>query len=342
MRRYWRLLGISALLLFPKLTHAHEAYVLTRDEFENGLQSTTLNPLGPLLNGAYLGVSAIITVVVALTYLASIIWSATPIAGRIDRKIKKLAVVGPLIIRLAIGSALFYGAIANAIFGPELPLGNFGWSEAVRFVLFVISLMMLAGFLTELAALVGLGLFGYAALVYGGYMATYANYFGELVVLAMFGSRFISIDKYLFGDRLWLKNLTKLTFLEVPIVRVMYGIGLIYAGWTIKFVHQGLTVNVYDQYHLYDFFHASGDFIASGAGLSEILIGLFIVLGFAQRLTIIISLVFITLSLFYFREMIWPHLMLYGISFSLLINSGDRYTLDRYLPMLVKKIFGKK
>jgi uncharacterized membrane protein YphA (DoxX/SURF4 family) len=169
------------------------------------------------------------------------------------------------------------------------------------------------------------------------------NYFGELLVLLLFGSRWLSFDKYFFGKTLWFKKLEKYKDFEIPIVRICYGIALIFAGYTIKFQHQELTVMVYNQYHLKDFFHASAQFIAAGAGLAEIIIGIFIVFGIAMRLTILISLVFITLSLLYFHEMIWPHMMLYGISFSLLINSADRFTVDRYMipwaRNLRKKIF---
>ncbi|MGH7245319.1 MAG: hypothetical protein ACREGI_00105, partial [Candidatus Levyibacteriota bacterium] len=75
--------------------------------------------------------------------------------------------------------------------------------------------------------------------------------------------------------------------------------------------------------------------------LSEISIGLFILLGFAMRFTVLISLFFITLSLLYFHELIWPHIMLYGISFSLLINSGDVFTIDHYVPFWIQRIWKK-
>jgi hypothetical protein len=78
-----------------------------------------------------------------------------------------------------------------------------------------------------------------------------------------------------------------------------------------------------------------------GAGLAEILIGLFVILGFAMRWTIIISLAFITLSILYFQELLWPHFILYGISFSLLINSGDLFTADHWIVPWLKKLVGR-
>lgn len=333
----------SLLLFLSYLTcahpiFAHEAYVLTRAEFQQGLGTATLNPLGALFDPRYIQVSCIITMGVVLAYLLAILWATTPWAAFLDKIIKKAKVVGPLIIRFAISASFFYAAMSNSILGPELSLTMVPYGSSIRFLLFALSVMIFFGFLTEIAALIGLVLFFFVTIFFGGYMITYVNYFGELLVLLLFGSRFISFDRVLFGQKAWIPALEKLRSLEIPIVRILYGVALIYAGWTIKFAHQSLSVEVYNQYHLINFFHAPATFIAAGAGLSEIAIGAFILIGFAQRLTTIISLVFITLSIFYFREMLWPHFMLYGISFSLIINSADQFTLDRFLIPFVRHV----
>ncbi|MDE1871819.1 MAG: hypothetical protein KGI06_06300, partial [Candidatus Micrarchaeota archaeon] len=39
----------------------------------------------------------------------------------------------------------------------------------------------------------------------------------------------------------------------------------------------------------------------------------------------------ITLSLLFFREAVWPHLMLYGISLSLLINGPGPLSIDEWI-----------
>ena len=317
--------------LSSRSAFAHEAYVLTHQEFSQGLASNTPHPLAPFFDPQYIQISAIITICVVVAYILVIVWSTTSFALFLDKAIRKATVIGPLIIRLAISASFFYAAQANAVLGPELTLVGIPGGIAIRFLLFVIALMVLSGIFVEVAAFVGLLIFIYITKFYGLYMITYANYLGELLVLFFFGSRFLSFDRYFFGKKAWFQKLEKLRNIETPLVRILYGIALMYAGWTIKFQHQELSVMVYNQYHLKDFFHAQASFIASGAGLSEIAIGLFISLGFAMRFTILISLFFITLSILYFREMLWPHFMLYGISFSLLINSADTFTIDRYM-----------
>ena len=324
------LLGLAALAVAPAAM-AHEAYVLTAKKFHEGLGVVSKNPFAPLFDASHLKLSLLITVIVMAVYALSFLFATTRAAAAADALIRKARLVGPLIIRLSISSAFIFAARSHVFLGPELPMTDLPLGEVAQYLIFLAGLMILFGIFTEIAAGLGIMLFIYASAFYGWYMMTYTNYLGELIVLLLFGARFISFDQLVFGTKDWVAALEKWRFLETPIVRVLYGVALIYAGYTIKFVHQGLTVDVYNQYHLDLFFHASASFIAAGAGFSEIMIGALILLGFGQRLTILISLVFITLSLVYFHELLWPHIMLYGISFSLLINSADPFTLDRRL-----------
>lgn len=332
---------LFTFLLLAAPASAHEAYVLTGNEFNLGLSQNTQNPLSGLFQPAYLKTTLIITLSVITLYFLVMFWATTKPAAFLDKFIKKGKVLGPLIIRAAISASFFYAAYANSILGPELSLDIIPGGPIIRFLLFLMAIMIAFGFLTEFAAAAGLLIFAYITLTFKSYMITYANYFGELIVLFLFGSRFLSIDKYLFGKKTLIASLEKFRELEIPIVRILYGIALMYAGWEIKFLHQSLSIDVYHQYHLSNFFHAPATFIASGAGLSEILIGLFIFLGLEQRLTTLISLFFITLSILYFRELLWPHFMLYGISFSIIINSSDRFTLDHILVPFTRKTLRK-
>lgn len=337
-----RVLGLIFIyLLFPFPAFAHEAYVLPREEFQAGIKINSTNPFGPLVDTSHLQLFLIISVCVALTYFFTVLWSTTSLSQKLDKLIRNLAVLGPLIIRVVISASFFFSALGNVILGPELSLEGIAGGGVIRILLFIISGMIISGFLVEIAAFISLLIFLYITFYFGPYMATYLNYFGEILVLLIFGSRFLSVDRILFGKKLWLKGAEKYKYLEIPIVRVLYGLALIYAGYSIKFQHQILTVEVYNQYHLKQFFHETAQFIAAGAGLSEIMIGAFIVFGFVMRLTVIISLIFITLSLLYFREMVWPHLMLYGISLSLIINSADKFTVDRYFVPWVGKTLKK-
>jgi uncharacterized membrane protein YphA (DoxX/SURF4 family) len=321
---------------------AHEAYVLTARQFDAGIKIFAQDPFVPLVDSAHLATFLWTALMVLVSYLLVFLWSASKPAEILDRIVRKAKVVGPLIIRAAIGASFIYAAMSNAILGPELSLSFMPYGVVIRFLLFLVGFMILFGVLVELAALIALVMFVFITFTFGVYMTTYANYFGEIIVLLLFGSRYLSFDRLIFGKELWIKKLERFKWLETPIVRILYGVALLYAGYTIKFLHQQLTIDVYNEYHLVNFFHATAAYIAAGAGIAEILIGLFIILGFAMRWTVLISLVFITLSILYFRELLWPHLMLYGISFSLLINSGDRWTLDAKIVPWLRRLLKRK
>ena len=181
-----------------------------------------------------------------------------------------------------------------------------------------------------MAAAAGILIFIGSFFVYGPYVFTYLNYLGELVVLLLFGMRVFSVDRMLFGP---LRRFAYFEKYETVIVRVMYGLALIYAGITVKLLHPDLTVTVVNTWHLTKFhwlFPSDPLLVTLGAGIVEMVIGLFIIFGFEMRLTVLISLFYITLSLLYFRELVWPHLLLYGISFNLMVQP-EVFTLDHLL-----------
>jgi hypothetical protein len=159
---------------------------------------------------------------------------------------------------------------------------------------------------------------------------TYLNYLGEIIVLLLFGLRVWSVDGVLFGP---LKRFPRLAPYETTIIRIFYGTALIWAAVTVKLIHPELTVTVVNNWNLTRFhwlFPSDPLLVTLGAGIVEAVIGIFIIFGFEMRMTILISLFYITLSLLYFRELVWPHILLYGISFNLLVEP-ESFTLDHLL-----------
>lgn len=334
-------LSLCLSVLLPNCVFAHEAYVLPREVFNQGLKIFTPNPLAALFHPEYLPATAVITAIVVILYTLNFVWAATSQAATLDKLLKKFSNWGLLLVRLAIAASFLYGALGNNIFGPELSLTTIPGGQLILGVKIVVGLLLAVGLLTRLAAGVGLVIYLYVLFRLGPYLLTYLNYFGELLVLTLYGSWFLSIDTVLFNKQHPIKILVSLRDWEVPLVRIFYGLALIYAAISIKFLHQAISVQVYQLYHLERFFHGPADYIAAGAGLSELAVGFFILIGFGQRLTVFISLIFITLSLLFFREAVWPHLMLYGIGVLIFIDSGDKLTVDRYLLSPARKILAR-
>ena len=144
------LLSIS---LIPETTFAHEAYVLSHEQLSQGLKEFSLNPLAPLFDPSKIQISIIITLIVIVVYSLNMVWSTTKTAASLDKKIKKTSAIGPLLIRLAVGTSLFIGAQSDALFAPELTISFLPFSEILEACLMIISLMILVGIFTEIAAI---------------------------------------------------------------------------------------------------------------------------------------------------------------------------------------------
>lgn len=318
-------------LVGAKTALAHEAYVIPPQTFWDEMSRPFVSPdFGALNAGENLGITLIIVSAVFFGLLLNYFFRKSSFGQKFHQFFERFVFLGPHFVRFALAAALFFSAYTNTFLGPELPLDLFPFAILIRIILFVASFMIAFGFLTEMAALLALGIFILTGIVMGPYMVSYANYFGELLVLLLFGMRVFSIDTYIFGK---LKHFRDLEKYETLIVRGFYGLGLIYAAITVKLLHPDLTLFVVNHYNLTQFswlFPSDPMLVVLGAGIVEIVIGLFIIIGFEMRMTVLISLFYITLSLLFFGEQVWPHLILYGISLSLLVQP-ERFTIDHLL-----------
>lgn len=328
--------GVFGFLICPPVSLAHEAYVLTKEQFTQGLRHSGLDAFGALDNPNNLKIFLTVTVAVLIVLGIYFRFRHSNTGVAFDKKLKRMNSAAPIIVRLAIGLSFFYSALTGSFLGPEIPLANLPSSEVLRIALFIVSGMFFLGLYTEVAAFVSLMIFLLSVYVNHLYMATYLNYLGEIIVLALFGSRFLSFDRILRGP---LKRFPSLREYDGTIVRIGYGIALSYAAITVKLLYPTLTVTVVKEYNLTQFhwlFPSDPLLVTLGAALAELAIGMFIIFGFETRLVVFIPLFYITLSLLYFKEVVWPHLMLYGISLNLLINGGGKLTLDSLFDKLLK------
>ncbi len=317
---------------FPlHIASAHEAYVLPYDTFWSGLKSGfSLHAFDALKNPHDLYVAFVVGISIAVLIILSFFFRRSRAGKNVSDFFEKFSYLGPHFMRITIAIAFFFSAITGTFLGPEIHGSLFPFPHILQISLFAISLMIAVGFMTELAALAGIIIFFSSFFIFGSYIFNYLNYLGELIVLLLFGMRMFSFDKYLFGP---LRRFQSIAKYETLIVRVLYGLALIYAAVTVKLLHPDLTILVVNTWHLTKFhllFPSDPLLVTLGAGLTEIMIGLFIIFGFEMRLTIFISLFYITLSLFYFGESVWPHLLLYGISLNLLVQP-ETFTIDNFL-----------
>jgi hypothetical protein len=319
----------AAFLAAPFCAFAHEVYVLPSGEVMEGLHDTSINPFAALTHAGNFRTTLIIALCVIFVLVLNFAFQHSRIGTRLSTVWEKLNAAGPLIVRMAVAVSFFYSAETQSFLGPELHLSSFPFSPLFRIALYCLSVLLFLGLFTEYAAIISLAVFATAAYEFHFYMLTYASYVGEIVALILFGSRTLSLDRIIFGANGWFQSLQKY---ETLILRSLYGFSLLFAAISVKFVHAILTLEVVNEYGLTRFhFLFPHDPLLSvlGAGLAETAIALCIMLGFELRFAVLVSLFYITLSLIFFRELVWPHYILYGISLSLLA-APSRYGLDSW------------
>jgi len=309
-------------LLFAQATNAHEAYVLSKEQLEEGLRRVSFDSFAAFQSPQNIKVAVSVGLGVAIALGLSFLFRRSKSGRCFYRALDtgSLHRVAPLVLRLALAASLFFSAFSGSFFGPELPLNALPFSETIRIALFAISGFLALGLLTEVMAFIALLILGLGVFVYGLYTITYAHYLGEIIALFLFGSGLFSLDKVVSIRKEFVPSLKRY---EETIIRIFYGIALSYAAVSVKLLHPLITETVINQYHLtrlYLLFPHDPLFATLGAGLAELAIGLFIIIGFELRFTVAVSLFYLILSLLFFREAVWPHLMLYGISFYLLFT----------------------
>jgi uncharacterized membrane protein YphA (DoxX/SURF4 family) len=314
-------------VLLPALASAHEAYVLDQDFFWDALGNPGTNPLVALADPANARTFLVIAICIGLVFLAAFVFGHTLTAARARAWLARRAAWGKLALRVAVGTALIIGALHGYFLGTEIPFETLGSPAFLQLTAFLAGTLLVSGVLAEGGAVLGIVLWAVAAGRYGTYMMSYATYVGAFIALLLWGGGMFSWNP-------WRRSKKKpAAGLETAMIRVGYGTALLWAAVSVKLLHPILPLTVVTNYHLTRFsflFPQDPLLVTLGATVAELIIGLFILLGFQTRLIIGISLFYITLSLFYFGEAIWPHLILYGAS-CYLLAAPQRFSLDAWL-----------
>ncbi|HVB19722.1 MAG TPA: DoxX family membrane protein [Candidatus Paceibacterota bacterium] len=320
-----RIVAFFAILFAaPFSASAHEVYVLSPETIKQALATPAFNEWQVILQNfdqfVFWGFIAVL--VVFVVFFVSII---RPLERWFDPMFARMRRYAEPVARITIGLSFFAAAYYGATYGPELPIAaTFGGAtDAIRVILVIIGAMLVAGVYTEIAALVALVLFGCAVYFHGIYMLTYTNYFGEIVVLLILGSWR--------GARILGGKLAPYAF---PFLRVCFGISLFYASFYAKILHNNLALQVATlplaghTQSLAQVFGLEPHFLVLGAAIIEILIATFFILGVEIRFTSLFLLFWLSLSLWYFGEVVWPHLILIGIPIAFIFYGYDRYSLE--------------
>lgn len=107
------LVACTTLLLLgaPFASFAHEAYVLTPQEFSRGLRVQSFDALRALATPGNLRIALLVGLGVAIAYVLAVLFRLSPLGQRAYRALGATNTFGPLFVRAAISASLFYSAL---------------------------------------------------------------------------------------------------------------------------------------------------------------------------------------------------------------------------------------
>lgn len=325
--------AINIFFVSFHLASAHEAYVLNSATIQYDVSHASPDPFSLIAtNSMQFFLATMIGIILVVgVFLISISRRAETALEPVLMKAKRWA---PFIARLTLGLSLIAAAYYHALFGPEIPFASLVGSHAglLQIILYILGILIVVGLWVRESAFVALVIFILSVIVYKMYMLTYLNYLGEIIINMILGGGAWSLDYYRHAHTppsQWLRRMKELFEpYAFPALRVLFGISALYASWYAKLFHSSLALDTVTQYHLTNYFHFSALFVVLGALIVEILIGIFFILGIEIRFTALFFLMFLTLSLFYFGEVVWPHLILLGVNLAFIFHGYDHYSLE--------------
>lgn len=297
------------LWIAPLVVSAHEVYVLSPETILRDITNASPNPFSAFATNRFQFFlwGFIAFVVVSTIFFASITHRFEIF---FEPWLSRLRPWATPVARVTLGVCLIASAYNGALFGPELPLSDFGsWEVALQIGLYLAGVLVLLKRSAPIGATIALCIFALATAQYGLYILTYVNYVGEIVV-----ALFLLRHRY-----------EALAFFAL---RIGFGVSVAFAALYGKFLHSNLALSVIYEYNLTQFFHFDPLFIVLGACIIEVLIGIFFIVGFEIRHTVLFFSFWIFLSLFYFGEAVWPHLILVGVNAALFMYGYDKWTLE--------------
>lgn len=308
---------------------AHEVYVLSPKEVQVDHGNHSIHVFNVLNNSHNLHLALFYTLFIGAVLGVALCLKSTSPFKRLGLLIDKTTVVAPDLIRVAFGTSLIFSGIHNALFGPELQLSTFPLSSLVRIALIVMGVFLILGFRTRMFGAITIILWLGAFVTKGWYLLTYTNYLGEGIAVVLLPCQRFSLDSLLGHYKKPQANLA--SSLSMPVARILFGFSLLFTAINVKLLSPALSLDVVNRYHLTRYFPFSPLFVVFGAAMVEILVALLYMAGLLRRLNTIVFLVFITLSISFFKESVWPHYLLLAFGVGIFLHQPDMLALDRYI-----------
>lgn len=321
---------------------AHEVYVLSPQDIIKGEHDHSVNPWSALLEGHNFLLALAFAIGICGSLLFALYLKRKPLFQKIGAFLDKATIIAPDIIRIAFGASLLMSAYHGALFGPEQPLSGFVGAEILKWILIITGVSVVAGFRVRFFGLVSILIWQYGLITEGMHMFTYINYLAEAIAIILLPVQFLTLDKFIYKLRGKKPPVESFGKYSLTITRFGFALALLYTAIDVKFLNAALPLEVVNQYELTRFFPFTPLFIVLGAGLVEILIAVLYGAGLLRRMTTLIFLVFVTLSIIFFKESVWPHYLLLALGVGIFLHEPDPLALDGMAWLNGKPCHNKK
>ncbi len=323
MNKIYKFLTLSLFACMPFLTHAHVAYVVSPSEL-----SENLGPDTNYLMGIFTEPSNILLMVGTIIGILLVVLISkkskriTHFFSGVSEKLTSYHEFIPWIIRLSLGILLIGAGTEGALISPII---SNAWGYSM--IQIALGFAFLLGFLLVPSALVTIGLY-IVGLTQDIYLIGNIDVLALALGLLVFHSARPGVDDIL--------GISLLRFLKIErhylalLVRVLVGIGFTYLALYEKLLNPHISEVVVMNYGLASLIPVSPEMWVFSVGIIELILGIFIFIGFYTRTSACVAIVVLSTTFFFFKESVYSHVTLFGILSIIAIEGGGMLSIDRF------------
>lgn len=322
-------LALTAALILPFTAIAHERW------FVHTLPSDITKPL---LFSHWSGMNALMVVGAVIALLLAcvlhVIVSRHPRARDLTASVSRFSVWVPTVLRTCAGILLFAGSFSHFVFAPDLDVSTL--SPALAHVLvsteLIVGLALIIGVFPRIMSGLGLLLFVSTLFIFPFMQAfAYVGFVGIFSYLIIIGDTSLpKVEHFSFFPHAEKHPaLDRLRPYAMTILRVSLGLGFAIVAIMYKIVTPQYALEFVATHSVVNFMPAIGfanftdDMFVLCAGLTELLLGVLIILGVLPRIIGAFLFVMFTLTLGLFGPYeLLGHLPLYAMAFALITKGA--------------------
>ena len=327
-QRIWPFIVVTSTIILCissiPVSNAHVRYILNDTEIQTGVSQS---PLGPNYQSVALVVLLALLGIVTFQFMGLSL-SQRRFALRIEAKLLGADPIVPVILRICLGLFLLSSGLSGELFAPQAGYRPITL-DALSLAQIIVGLFLTFGFLTKIAALGVLALVIFSFWLVGLDGLDYFVLAGAAFVLLFEGGLRASVDAFTIARTSYLRrigdSLARVKPYSMPILRVSFGINLIWLALTEKLLVPQLTEIAVLKYHVPTFPELLT--FVFFFGFFEAILGGHYLLGIFNRLVSLIYLGLLVSAIFLFGETI-NHLPLFSVAIAFVIRGAGPYRMD--------------